>query len=440
MTRSARSQRHAHWRRFHGHKLGRFHLGMRILVPSLRSLLKKAVIVRPAHQFSAFRHFSFSIAMNSQPAPLDASRVVIKKSESPKECPAPQNLVFGKTFTDHMLKVSWNKQTGWAEPSIEPYAPLSLEPSAVVLHYAPTLFEGMKAYRDDQGQVRLFRPEKNMERMNRSAKRICLPSFEGEECLKLIMKLIQIDSRWVPSEPGYSLYIRPTLIGTQSSIGISEPTDALLFVILSPVGPYYSSGVKPIALEANPQYVRAWPGGTGDAKLGANYGPSMMPQKEAAARGYSQILWLFGEEDYVTEVGTMNMFAVLKKDDGAWEVVTPPLNGLILPGVTRLSILELLRAHQKGEIQLENVPKIEVNERDITMKEVVEASNSGNLVEMFGAGTAAVVTPVDRIGYKGKDIHVPVTSSGFGTVTEAVLNKIMAIQWGKEPHAWSVPI
>ena len=142
---------------------------MRILVPSLRSLLKKAAVVHPTYRFSAFRHFSLSTAMNSQPAPLDASRVVIKKSESPKECPAPQNLVFGKTFTDHMLKVSWNKQTGWAEPSIEPYAPLSLEPSAVVLHYAPTLFEGMKAYRDDQGQVRLFRPEKNMERMNRSA-------------------------------------------------------------------------------------------------------------------------------------------------------------------------------------------------------------------------------------------------------------------------------
>lgn len=236
------------------------------------------------------------------------------------------------------------------------------------------------------------------------------------------------------------MYIRPTLIGTEPSVSVTQTSEALLFVILSPVGPYYSSGVKPVALEANPQYVRAWPGGTGNAKIGANYGPGVMPAMQAAARGYQQILWLFGEEHYVTEVGTMNFFVVLKKDDGVWEVVTPPLNGLILPGVTRLSILELLRAHQKGAERLENVPQIEVNERDIKMQELVDAANAGNIVEMFGAGTAAVVSPVNRIGYMGKDIHVPVGESGFGVVTEAVLNKITGIQWGKEEHPWSVPI
>lgn len=391
-------------------------------------------------QVATRRTFYTSVIMSSGRAPLDASRLVVHQTESPKTIPAPKDLVFGRTFSDHMLKVPWNIESGWGEPTIEPYGPLSLEPSAVVLHYAPALFEGMKAYRDDKGEVRLFRPEKNLERMNRSAQRICLPTFDDAEMLKLLKKLIQIDNRWVPSEPGYSLYIRPALIGTQASVGISESTDALLFVILSPVGPYYASGVKPVALEANPRYVRAWPGGTGDAKLAANYGPSVMPQKEAAKRGYSQILWLFGDEHYITEVGTMNMFAVLKKEDDTWEVVTPPLNGLILPGVTRMSILELLRAHQNGEVQLPGVPKIEVNERDITMSEVVKAADEGKLVEMFGAGTAAVVTPVDRIGYMGKDIHVPVTDTGFGVVTEAILNKIMAIQWGKEPHEWSVPI
>ena len=378
--------------------------------------------------------------MSQSPSPLDASRLVIHKSDSLRQCPPVKDIVFGRTFTDHMLKIPWTAARGWGEPSIEPYGPLSLEPSSVVLHYAVTLFEGMKAYRDDHGKVRLFRPEKNMERMNRSASRICLPNFDETELLKLIKKLVQLDQHWVPSEPGYSMYIRPTLIGTEPSVSVTQTSEALLFVILSPVGPYYSSGVKPVALEANPQYVRAWPGGTGNAKIGANYGPGVMPAMQAAARGYQQILWLFGEEHYVTEVGTMNFFVVLKKDDGVWEVVTPPLNGLILPGVTRLSILELLRAHQKGAERLENVPQIEVNERDIKMQELVDAANAGNIVEMFGAGTAAVVSPVNRIGYMGKDIHVPVGESGFGVVTEAVLNKITGIQWGKEEHPWSVPI
>ena len=265
-------------------------------------------------------------------------------------------------------------------------------------------------------------------------------TFDGDELVKLLKKLVEIDANWVPDKEGYSLYLRPTLIGTQPSLGVGETKEALLFVIMSPVGPYYSSGVKPVALEANPERVRAWPGGTGNAKLGANYGPCILPQREAAKKGYQQNLWLFGDEHYLTEVGTMNLFVVLKNDDGSYEVVTPPLNGMILPGVTRDSVLGLLRAHESGESPLPNLPKIHVSEREIKMQELQDAAAQGKLVEVFGAGTAAVLSPVDRIGYMGKDIHVPVTSSGFGPVAEVMLNRMSAIQWGKVEHPWSVPV
>ncbi|WFD29237.1 branched-chain-amino-acid transaminase [Malassezia sp. CBS 17886] len=374
-------------------------------------------------------------------APLDASKLRIERTASARKCPPAADLVFGKTFTNHMLAIPWESTKGWGTPKIHEYRPLTLDPSSVIFHYAPSLFEGLKAYRDPRGEVRLFRPDQNMERMNRSAERIALPTFDGDELVKLIKKLVEIDQEWVPSEPGYSLYLRPTLIGTQATLGVGANTEALLFVIMSPVGPYYSSGVKPVALEADPSRVRAWPGGTGDAKLGANYGPCIMPQMDAAKKGYQQNLWLFGDEHWLTEVGTMNMFVVLCGDDGRFEVVTPPLNGVILPGVTRASVLGLLRAHADGSARLPSVPdEVVVNEREINMKEICDASAKGQLIEMFGAGTAAVVSPVNRIGYQGTDIHVPVTQSGFGAVAEAVLNKLSAIQWGKEDHPWSVRV
>lgn len=252
--------------------------------------------------------------------------------------------------------------------------------------------------------------------------------------------MVDIDSHWVPEKEGYSLYLRPTLIGTEPSLGVGATSEALLYVIMSPVGPYYSSGVKPVALEANPNRVRAWPGGSGDAKLGANYGPCIIAQREAATKGYQQNLWLFGDEHYLTEVGTMNLFVVLKRDDGSLDVVTPPLNGMILPGVTRDSVLCLLRSHESGESTLPNLPKIHVAEREMKMQELVDAAEQSKLVEVFGAGTAAVISPVDRIGYLGKDIEVPVTKSGFGPVAEVVLDRLSAIQWGKVEHPWSVPV
>ncbi|KAG8969792.1 hypothetical protein FRC03_000618 [Tulasnella sp. 419] len=215
-----------------------------------------------------------------------------------------------------MLSIPWTAANGWGKPQIHPYRPLQLDPSSSVLHYCQTVFEGLKAYRDEKGKVTLFRPDMNMKRMVRSAARIALPTFDGDAFLELIKRLVKMDAHWIPQVPGYSLYIRPTLIGNQAALGVGPPNAALLFVICSPVGPYYKNGFKPVKLLATTKYVRAVPGGTGSYKLGANYAPCLVPQTEAAAEGYDQNLWLLGEEHYLTEVGTMNLFVALKKEDG----------------------------------------------------------------------------------------------------------------------------
>ncbi|UZJ52105.1 hypothetical protein CBS101457_001425 [Exobasidium rhododendri] len=370
---------------------------------------------------------------------IDASAVIIEATKSPKQPPQASTLVFGHSFSDHMLSIPWNSTSGWSSPKIHAYSPLTLDPSSVIFHYAPSLFEGMKAYKDVNGGVRLFRPDMNMARMNISASRIALPNFSGKDLTKLIAKLVSIDASWIPSEPGHSLYLRPTLIGTQAALGVHPTSDALLFVITSPVGPYYKTGFKPVALEADPNKVRAWPGGTGQFKLGGNYAPGIRPQMEAATRGYQQNLWLFGEEHWLTEVGTMNLFVALQKDDGTTELVTPPLNGMILPGVTRDSILGLARDHASGKWTIEGLPsKLTVSEREINMAEIERASKEGRLLEIFGAGTAAVVSPVDRIGYMGKDINIPAGKDGAGNITKAMLKTMTDIQLGKVEHPWSV--
>lgn len=371
---------------------------------------------------------------------IDASLVKVTGTTTPKVPLPPSKLVFGKTFTDHMLTVDWNSNTGWAEPLIQPYGPLSLDPSSTVFHYAFCLFEGMKAYRCEDGTIRLFRPDMNMARMNRTAARIALPTFDGEELIKLIEKLVLTDARWIPAEPGYSLYIRPTLIGTQNALGVHPSSDAKLFVICSPVGPYYATGFKPVALQATTKYVRAAPGGTGSYKLGANYSPGVLPQLEAAKEGYAQNLWLHGPEHYLTEVGTMNLFVVIENEKGETEVITPPLADLILPGVTRDSVLTICREHAAGKINVPGLPtsNFVISEREMTMPQLAEYQKQGKLKEVFGSGTAAIVSAVNKIGYEGTDIIVPVGPSGLGAVAEAVLGRIQAIQTGKIEHEWSV--
>jgi branched-chain amino acid aminotransferase len=306
----------------------------------------------------------------------------------------------------------------------------------VVLHYAFECFEGLKAFKDESGKVRMFRPDKNMARLNKSCERICLPKFDGDQMIELLRKLVAMEERLIPAKRGYSLYIRPSMIGTDPALGVGPPSRALLYVICSPVGPYYPTGFKAVKLEATDYAVRAWPGGVGDKKLGANYAPCVLPQQEAASRGFQQNLWLFGEQGNITEVGTMNAFFVLKdKASGKKELVTAPLDGTILEGVTRDSILQLAR---------ERLDKNEwiVSERYVTIHEVKEASQNGTLVEAFGAGTAAIVSPIEEISFHGQPIKVPLQpSKGVGELTEQVAEWIQNIQYGVEEYSsWTVPV
>ncbi|KAL4068354.1 aminotransferase [Scleroderma yunnanense] len=337
-----------------------------------------------------------------------------------------------------MLKISWTEGRGWGAPSIEPYAPLSILPSATVLHYAQAIFEGMKAYRQSNGKVTLFRPDMNMKRMNTSAARLALPTFDGDAFLECIRQLIALERHWIPTEPGHSLYIRPTMIGTNGTLGVQPPTEALLFVICSPAGPYYPQGFKPVPLHGTTEFIRAAPGGTGAYKLAANYAPGVIAQKMAAKAGYAQNLWLHGPEHYLTEVGTMNLFVALKGEDGVVELVTPPLDGMILPGVTRDSVLTLARDHASGKKRLAGLPdQLKVTERPITMSEVKGAAESGRLVELFGAGTACVITPVEKIGYLGSDVIIPTGEDGMGPLSRSLWTQLTSIQTGEIESEWS---
>ncbi|KAK7204583.1 aminotransferase [Myxozyma melibiosi] len=366
-------------------------------------------------------------------APLSVAKLAIEKTTTPKEKLAPEKLVFGHTFTDHMLQVPWSASEGWLEPKIVPYQNLSLDPATCVFHYAFECFEGMKAYRDNHGKIRMFRPDKNMERMKKTAARICLPTFDSDELTKLIAKLVELDSEWIPSNRGYSLYLRPTMIGTQASLGVNPPSSALLYVIMSPVGPYYPTGFKAVRLEATDYAIRAWPGGVGDKKLGANYAPGILPQRMAASRGFQQNLWLFGEEGYVTEVGTMNAFFVFKNGDKK-ELVTAPIDGTILEGVTRDSILALARERF-------DPAEWDISERKFTMKEVADRAKAGTLLEAFGSGTAAVVSPIKEINWHGEAVNVPLQEGKeSGVVAETMANWIAEIQYGEKEHPWSYVI
>nr|SVE75091.1 EOG090X051P [Daphnia dolichocephala] len=336
-------------------------------------------------------------------------------------------LVFGKYFTDHMLEVSWDSEKGWAKPVISPMHDLQLHPGAKVLHYAIELFEGMKAYRGEDGRLRLFRPDRNMARMLSTAKRSSLPTFDAGEMIKCIKRLIQVDKEWIPYSNTSSLYIRPTFIATDPSLGVASPNQALLYVLLCPVGPYFTSGFKPISLMADPQYVRSWPGGCGAMKMGANYAPTIYIQKQSELLGHQQVLWLYGADHQLTEVGTMNIFLFMLNKQGERELVTPPLDGLILPGVTRLSLLELAREWKE----------FRVVERTITMAEVLEAHEEKRVLEIFGAGTACVVCPVSSISYEGREYVIPRSES---SLSQRFFKTMSDIHYGRMEHPWAVDI
>lgn len=369
---------------------------------------------------------------SAQLAGMDSSKLKITKTTTPKELTPPNELVFGQKFTDHMLSCEWTAKDGWLEPKITPYQNLSLDPASCVLHYAFECFEGMKAYKNKDGELRLFRPDKNMARFNKSSARIALPTFDPEELTNLIAKFVQLEERFVPAEKGYSLYLRPTMIGTQRTLGVGPPGSALMFCIASPVGPYYPTGFKAVSLEATDYAVRAWPGGVGNMKLGANYAPCIVPQLEAAKRGFHQNLWLFGEEEYITEVGTMNLFVAIKdKKTGQPELITAPIDGTILEGVTRDSVLSLAKERLEPE-------GWKISERKCTMFEIDEAANDGRLIEVFGSGTAAVVSPVRNISWKGKLVDCGLKEDKeAGEVAQKMKDWIEARQYGEEEHEWS---
>jgi len=359
---------------------------------------------------------------------LQSNKLEIELAPKLKPKPPAEGLAFGHHFTDHMLTVSWSTRQGWAQPKIRPFQNLKLHPASKVFHYAQELYEGMKAYRGVDGQVRLFRPSLNMDRMNMTAERSCLPNFDPNQLLECIRKLIVIDLDWVPSSLSSSLYIRPTMIGTESTLGLGPSTEATLFVILSPVGSYFSAqGIAPVTLLCDPRFVRATPGGCGYTKMGSNYAPTLWVQKAAEKEGCEQVLWVFGEDQEVTEVGAMNIFTLLETDHGC-ELVTPPLtSGTVLPGVTRRSILELAMVK----------PGLRVSERAITLPEILNANAEGRLLEMFGSGTAAIVSPVGGLKYNGVLHKVPTPQFGLAS---QFLQQLNDIYYGHVEHPWAVDV
>ncbi|RDB20773.1 Branched-chain-amino-acid aminotransferase, mitochondrial [Hypsizygus marmoreus] len=381
---------------------------------------------------------------NGEPhiAPLDPYKLIVNLSKNLKALPITDDAHFGEIKTDHMLVINYEPTTGWSAPEIKPYGPLSLDPACSCFHYCPNVFEGMKAYIGPNGEPRLFWPHKNMERLARSAERVALPPFDTDALLVLVKRLITVEARWIPSKPGHSLYVRPTIIGTRPMLGVAASDSAMIYVILSPVGRYFNGDAKGIPILAVGHSVRSWPGGTGGHKLGLNYAPGLLPQRIAEKQGYSQILWLFGEDSRITEASGMNFFVVVQSDDGDLDIITPPLDGMILPGLTRASCLELLDAHTQGKTVLPNIPastRLHTHERVLTMHELVAWSAEGKLLEAFCVGTAVVVAPVGRIGFEGKDVVLPTEDAGLGLVGKALWERVVDIQSGRVPwEDWSV--
>ena len=349
----------------------------------------------------------------------------IIRAEKLKEKPADQSkLGFGKIFTDYMLTMRY-KNGAWDEPRIEPYGPVAFDLATTVFHYAQGIFEGLKAFRNEAGEVRVFRPEENFKRMNRSAERMCIPQIDEKKVLEGMFELLRLEKDWIPTAPGTALYIRPSIIATNVALGVHASSEYLFFIILSPVGSYYAHGLAPTRLLVEDYYTRATVGGTGEAKCIANYAVSLKAGEEAEKKGFDQVLWLdANEKKYVEEVGSMNMFFVI---DG--EVVTPELVGSILPGITRKSSIELLRAHG-----------YKVSERRVSIDEVIEAQKNGKLNEAFGTGTAAVISPVGMMEYKGTDYVV--NGGEMGEITKWLYHTITGIQTGRlpDPFGWVVKL
>ncbi len=352
--------------------------------------------------------------------------IKIEKTTSPKQKPDMDKLGFGNYFTDHMFVMNYTEGKGWHDERIVPYQNFSLDPAAMVFHYAQEIFEGMKAYRTPDGDIQLFRPMKNIERMNRTNERMCIPAVNPDDVLTAIKTLVATDADWVPTKEGTSLYIRPFIFATDAHLGVHVSKTYIFCIILSPVGAYYAAGINPVKIFIETEYVRAVRGGTGFTKCGGNYAASLIGQKKAEELGYAQVLWLDGiEHKYIDEVGAMNVFFVI---DG--EVITPTLEtGSILPGVTRMSCIELLRSWG-----------YKVTERKLAIDEVIAAQKAGKLDEAFGTGTAAVISPIGELNDNGDKLIV--NNGKIGTIAQKLYDNLTGIQWGRQPDpmGWTVKV
>ena len=339
-----------------------------------------------------------------QPKPSDESR-----------------LGFGDIFTDHMFIMEYKSGKGWFNAHIRPYSNISLDPAAMVIHYAQEIFEGLKAYRGKGGGIYLFRARDNFKRLNRSAKRMCMPEVNIEMAMEGMKELVLLDKDWIPKSSGTSLYIRPTMFATEPHLGVRPSNTYIFFIIIGPVGAYYKEGLNPVKIYVEDFYVRAAPGGTGEVKTGGNYAASLLSAEKAKAKGFTQVLWLDAiEHKYIEEVGTMNVFFVI--DD---ELIAIPLTGSILPGLTRDSVIRIARDWG-----------IKVNERRVSIDEVIETAKNGRLKEVFGTGTAAVISPVGQITYKCED-HI-VAGGKMGELSQRLYKEIVGIQYGErpDPYGW----
>ncbi len=352
--------------------------------------------------------------------------IKLQKTTAPKEKPKKgQPLGFGHIFTDHMFVMNYTSGKGWYDPRIIPYGEISLDPSAMVFHYGQTMFEGLKAYKNEKDEVFLFRPDMNAKRANHSNERLCIPQIPEEDFVEAIKAVVNVDRDWIPTEPGTSLYIRPFVIATDAFLGVAPSENYLFIVILSPSGAYYESGLAPVGIWIEDEYVRAVRGGMGFAKTGGNYAASLIAQVKAHDGGFSQVLWLDGvERKYIEEVGAMNIFF---KING--KIVTPMLNGSILPGITRDSIIHVCKDWE-----------YEVEERKISVEELINAARSGALEEVFGTGTAAVVSPVGKLRYENEIMEIG--GGEIGELTQKLYDELTGIQWGKraDAYGWRVKV
>ena len=348
----------------------------------------------------------------------------IELTKNPKNKPDIDKLGFGNFVSDHMFIMDYSGDKGWHDPRIVPYDSISYEPAIMVFHYGQAIFEGLKAYKT-KGEVVLFRPDENFKRFNNSCDSLCIPKIDEQFAIDSLKKLIDIDRDWVPDAPGTSLYIRPFIIATEPHLGVHPSTNYQFIIITGPVGAYYKEGLNPVKIFVEQNYVRAVKGGLGEAKASANYAASLKAQQEAAQKGYTQVLWLDGvERKYIEEVGTMNVFFVLGN-----EVVTPALNGSILPGITRKSCLELLRSWG-----------LNVSERKISIQEIYDAHENGQLKEAFGTGTAAVISPIGELCWDDKCITL--SDGQIGEISQTLYDNITGIEYTDvaDPFGWVVKV